>query len=58
MTYTSCSGISVLVFWVPAMSELTVREIVLAAAIVILLTTFFVDRQILYAVMEPIRAFW
>lgn len=40
------------------MSELTVREIVLAAAIVILLTTFFVDRQILYAVMEPIRAFW
>jgi len=58
VTYACCSGIFVLVFWVPAMPELTIREIVLAAAIVIALTVFFVERQVLNAVLEPIRAFW
>lgn len=58
VTYACHSGISVLVFWVPAMPDLTIREFVLAAAIVLILTAFFIDRQVLNAVMEPIRAFW
>jgi len=58
VTYICRSGISVLVFWVPAMLDLTFREIVLAAAIVIALTVFFVERNVLMSVLEPIRAFW
>jgi hypothetical protein len=40
------------------MPELTFREFVLAAAIVLILTAFFVDRQVLNSLLEPVRAFW
>ena len=40
------------------MFDFTPRELALAAAIVIALSTCFIDRQVLYAVLESLRAFW
>jgi hypothetical protein len=43
---------------VPAMLDLRPRELALAAAIVFVLTSWFIDRQILYAMIESLRTIW
>ncbi len=40
------------------MPDFTFRELVFAAAIVLILTSLFVDRQVLNVLRESLGAFW
>ena len=46
------AGVFVNIHGVPAMLDLTLRELALAAAIVFILSSFLIDRQVLQAVLE------
>jgi hypothetical protein len=58
VTYASVSGFSITVSCEPAMPDFTPRELALAAAIVFVFCASFIDRQILQAIVESLRAFW
>jgi hypothetical protein len=58
VTYAYDSGFSVTVSCEPAMPDFTPRELALAAAIVVVLCSAFIDRQILQVFLESLRAFW
>jgi len=58
VTYAYDSGFSVTVSCEPAMTDFTLRELALAAAIVFVLCSSFIDRQILQDLLESLRAFW
>ena len=58
VSYTSDSGFSFIVSCVPAMPDFTFRELAIAAAIVIALSSQFLDRQILQAALEALKVFW
>ena len=55
MTYASDSGSFVTFYGSPAMFDFTIRELSLAAAIVFVLASWFIDRQILNAVAEALN---
>jgi len=40
------------------MLDFTFRDLVVAAAIVALLSSQFIDRQVLWAMLEALRGFW
>jgi len=40
------------------MPDFTFRELAIALAILIALTSFFIDREVLLALLEPLKAFW
>jgi hypothetical protein len=58
MTYTCHSGSSAASFCEPAMLDSSLRDLVIAAAIVFMMTALFVDRQILSVALEYLPAFW
>ena len=58
VTYASDSGFSITVSWEPAMTDFTPRELALAAAIVFVLCSSFIDQQVLHDLLESLRAFW
>ena len=47
----------VTIYGLPAMFDFTPRELALAAAIVFILSSWFIDRQILNAFMEALSSF-
>ena len=40
------------------MSDFTFRELAIALAIIIALTSFFIEREVLQALLEPLKVFW